>query len=216
VNGVIDFGGGELHSNRSDLALAWLGVRRAPDVTITQLEARAMSDGIELTWNMTGAEALTDYSITRQIDGSGTADVLQTAPAQTGNGLFIDRVPRPGRLHTYRLVVTTALGDEVASMPVSLVVPAVTNALEQNTPNPFNPLTTFAYSLAAPARVSIVIYDTRGAIVARLEQGEKPAGRHKASWGGHNMRGEFVASGVYFYRLDGVPGVGARKMVLLK
>ena len=64
------------------------------------------------------------------------------------------------------------------SAPVSLVMGPAVNALEQNVPNPFNPLTTFAYSLARPAHVRVVIYDARGAIIARLDQGQKPAGRH--------------------------------------
>ncbi|HEX6791186.1 MAG TPA: FlgD immunoglobulin-like domain containing protein, partial [Candidatus Krumholzibacteria bacterium] len=88
--------------------------------------------------------------------------------------------------------------------------------LFQNSPNPFNPSTTIAYALSSPARVTIEIADASGAVVARLDEGVRPAGSHSASWNGRDARGRAVASGVYFYRLAGRDDVPARKMVLLK
>jgi hypothetical protein len=87
--------------------------------------------------------------------------------------------------------------------------------LEQNVPNPFNPNTAIPYTLAAPGRVRVGIYDASGAVVAMLEGGSKPAGAHAVTWGGRDREGKRVASGVYFYRIEGMPGA-TRKMVLLK
>jgi hypothetical protein len=92
-------------------------------------------------------------------------------------------------------------------------MPAV---LGQNVPNPFNPRTTIPYTLAAPARVVIGVYDAAGTRVARLDQGARGAGSHVAEWNGRDGSGRAVASGVYFYRLEGMPAVTPRKMVLLK
>ena len=211
----VDFGGGNLIPDDLDVALASLRVRRLAQVTITEFTARVVSNGVALAWNFDADEEVEQYRLTRRIDESGSAQIIQIAPAAAGDS-FLDRTVMPGHLHTYRLVITTALGDEVVSNPVSVTLPPATTYLEQNAPNPFNPVTTFTYSLAEPARVAIVIYDAHGAVISRMDQGLQPAGRHQASWGGHNMSGESVASGVYFYRLDGVPGVGARKMILLK
>ena len=94
--------------------------------------------------------------------------------------------------------------------------PVVKATLEQNVPNPFNPETTIGYTLDAPVRAVIDIYDAAGAVVARLDQGIEPAGAHTVTWNGRDHGGNRVASGVYFYRLEGVPAIGARKMVLLK
>ena len=52
--------------------------------------------------------------------------------------------------------------------------------------------------------------------MAQLDQGTQPAGKHQVTWGGHNWEGNLVASGIYFYTLEGAGDVGARKMVLLK
>jgi hypothetical protein len=89
-------------------------------------------------------------------------------------------------------------------------------SLQQNVPNPFNPTTEISYSLATPARAVVEIFDASGAVVARLDGGLQPAGIHTATWNGLDAVGRRVASGVYFYRLAGMPDVAAKKMVLLK
>jgi len=88
--------------------------------------------------------------------------------------------------------------------------------LLQNTPNPFNPQTTIAYTLTSAARVTIEIVDPKGAVVARLDEGVQPAGAHSTLWNGRDRNGHAAASGVYFYRMAGMPDVAPRKMVLLK
>jgi hypothetical protein len=87
--------------------------------------------------------------------------------------------------------------------------------LEQNIPNPFNPRTTIPYTLDAPGRIRIGIYDASGALVSMLDGGARPAGSHTVAWDGRDRSGKVVSSGVYFYRLEGARG-SARKMVLLK
>jgi len=88
--------------------------------------------------------------------------------------------------------------------------------LAQNLPNPFNPATTIGYTLEAPADVRIGIYDASGARVRMLDEGAREPGAHSVRWDGTNDSGRAVASGVYFYRLEGAPGLPARKMTLLK
>ena len=90
-------------------------------------------------------------------------------------------------------------------------------ALHQNFPNPFNPTTVIRYELSANARVSLKIYDVRGALVRTLEDRRLPAGRYEVGWNGLDNQGSQVASGIYFYRLVSSEGVVlTRKMVLLK
>ncbi|MCH8929083.1 MAG: T9SS type A sorting domain-containing protein [Candidatus Marinimicrobia bacterium] len=83
--------------------------------------------------------------------------------------------------------------------------------LSQNYPNPFNPLTTIRYALPAAAEVLLAIYNIRGEEVARLVNGEQPAGNYQVSWDASN-----VASGVYIYRLTTGEFTEIKKMVLLK
>ena len=83
--------------------------------------------------------------------------------------------------------------------------------LAQNYPNPFNPATTIEYSLPKAANVLLVIYNLRGAEVARLVDADQQAGYKKVIWNASN-----VASGVYFYRLRAGDFVQTKKLVLLK
>ena len=90
-----------------------------------------------------------------------------------------------------------------------------------NYPNPFNPETWIPYQLAQGSRVRITIYDTRGAIVRRLELGYRAEGYYRvrgraAHWDGRNTVGERVASGLYFYQLETDDVSLLRKMVILK
>jgi hypothetical protein len=89
-------------------------------------------------------------------------------------------------------------------------------SLAQNSPNPFNPSTRIAYTLSAPAHAVIEIVDAAGSVVTRIDEGNQTVGAHTTIWNGRDGRGTPVASGVYFYRMAGMPEVGARKMVLLK
>ena len=90
-----------------------------------------------------------------------------------------------------------------------------------NYPNPFNPETWIPYHLSHAADVTITIYDTKGAVVRRLDLGHQPVGyytaRSKAAyWDGRNEHGESVASGVYFYQLRADDYSVSRRMVIVK
>jgi len=117
-------------------------------------------------------------------------------------------------------LVSAGLGDFFVARfadHITAAGPTLSRAsLGQNTPNPFNPSTQIAYTLAAPARAVIEIVDVSGGVVARIDEGMQPAGAHSTLWNGRDERGVPAASGVYFYRLAGMPDVAAKKMVLLK
>ena len=101
-----------------------------------------------------------------------------------------------------------------------LIIPQET-VLLANYPNPFNPETWIPYQLAAPAEVSLTIYDMNGGVVRRLEVGHQPAGMYQSRsravyWDGRNDRGESVASGLYFYTLSAGNFTATRKMLIRK
>jgi len=100
-------------------------------------------------------------------------------------------------------------GDETPTAPVA-------SFLAQNFPNPFNPTTRIAFGLAAPADVSLRIYDAAGRLVRVLAEGARPAGNYSELWDGRDARGAAVASGIYFYRLNAGAFESARKLILLR
>ena len=65
---------------------------------------------------------------------------------------------------------------------------------------------TFGYviprSATAAVSVKLRIYDVRGRVMTTLANGSKTAGLYFASWSGHDSRGNRVASGPYFARLE--------------
>lgn len=103
------------------------------------------------------------------------------------------------------------LEETAAAAPYAFLVHSVTgveetpydalparNELYRNQPNPFNPTTAIPFALSRPARVSIVLYDTRGRTVRVLLDENRPAGWHSVVWNGRTGRGGEAVSGVYF------------------
>jgi hypothetical protein len=90
------------------------------------------------------------------------------------------------------------------------------NELAQNYPNPLNPSTTIAFSIAKESDVELVIYDVAGARVKTMVRDHRVANNYRLTWDGKNESGDAVASGVYFYRLTAGSFTTTKKMVLLR
>jgi hypothetical protein len=88
--------------------------------------------------------------------------------------------------------------------------------LGQNAPNPFNPTTQIPFTLAKAGHVRLTVHDVTGRTVNTLVEGHRSAGSQAAFWNGTDSKGNPVASGVYFYRIEFEGIVEARKMTLLK
>jgi hypothetical protein len=93
--------------------------------------------------------------------------------------------------------------------------------LAQNYPNPFNPETGIRYSLPHNSNVTLAVFDLTGRRVVTLESGPKTAGQYLVRWDGRNSKGNRVASGVYFYRLEATSPAGTmtvltKKMTMMK
>ena len=96
-------------------------------------------------------------------------------------------------------------------------LPAVTYALSQNFPNPFNPTTTIHYDVkAGGGQVSLRVFDVSGRLVRTLVDGDQTEGARSIVWNGTNDRGQRVASGIYFYRMTATGFTETKKMVLLR
>ncbi len=89
--------------------------------------------------------------------------------------------------------------------------------LHGNYPNPFNPSTTFSFTLPLDKRVSVRVYDMTGRLVRTLVNDEHYAeGKHSVVWNGLSDNGRAVASGQYIYTLEWGQFRHARRMVLVK
>ena len=89
-------------------------------------------------------------------------------------------------------------------------------ALEQNFPNPFNPNTTIKYAIPNAAHVELTIINLSGQVVRTLVNDDLRANFYSVVWDGRNNRGEEVASGMYFYRIQADKFSAIKKLMLIK
>ncbi|OGC76870.1 MAG: hypothetical protein A2Z27_05995 [candidate division Zixibacteria bacterium RBG_16_50_21] len=88
--------------------------------------------------------------------------------------------------------------------------------LDANYPNPFNATTSIRYSVPQTGKVELAVFNILGQKVRTLVDEELSAGEHTVIWDGRNQSGQYVATGVYFYRLQVGTEVFVRRMTLLK
>ncbi|HET7498250.1 MAG TPA: FlgD immunoglobulin-like domain containing protein [Candidatus Eisenbacteria bacterium] len=89
--------------------------------------------------------------------------------------------------------------------------------LEQNAPNPFNPVTTIRFAVSRDSRVALRVYNVRGQLVKTLADERMAQGMHEVNWDGRDTSGSHVASGVYYARVASEGGAtDVIKMVMAK
>ena len=88
--------------------------------------------------------------------------------------------------------------------------------LSNGYPNPFNPSSSFEFSLANPGQVTAEVYNTLGQRIRTLHDDFLESGLHTFRWDGTDDAGSPVASGVYFLRVQSKGYAVSRKMLLVK
>ena len=89
-------------------------------------------------------------------------------------------------------------------------------SLNNNYPNPFNPLTTIRYDLPEDGFVNVTIYDMMGRTVKIMVTEEQNAGIKSVQWDATDSFGKPVSAGVYLYQIQAGEYMQTKKMVLLK
>jgi len=83
-------------------------------------------------------------------------------------------------------------------------------------PNPFNPRVTIAFEMMRAGEVRVSVHDVTGRRVRILAAGRRPAATARLVWDGTDGRGDGVASGVYFMRVESGEMKLTRKVMLLR
>jgi hypothetical protein len=100
----------------------------------------------------------------------------------------------------------------VMQKTISLTVPVPTEyELTQNYPNPFNPTTTINYQVPADGFVTLKVFDLLGREVVTLVNEQQKADYYKVG-----LDASRLASGVYFYRLQGGEFTAVKRLMVLK
>jgi flagellar hook capping protein FlgD/Big-like domain-containing protein len=115
-----------------------------------------------------------------------------------------------GRDTTLIHVTPVTTGAESGDAPARVLI------LEQNRPNPFNPMTTIRYRVPGEGPVTLRVYDAQARLVKTLARAWLPPGDYEASWDGRDESGSPSSSGVYTLRLEAAGAALSRRMVLLR
>jgi hypothetical protein len=83
--------------------------------------------------------------------------------------------------------------------------------LDQNRPNPFNPVTAISYQLPLSSQVRLQVFDVSGRLVTTLVNGLQEAGYHQVTFDGSEL-----SSGLYFIRMQAGSFNAVKKMMLVK
>jgi hypothetical protein len=184
-------------------------------VFFVAFDATARDGAVLLSWDVIADEGIEGFRVYRRDDGG--QEMLLSEPALSASAReHVDDTVEPGVSYEYVVVASGESGSDYRSAPVTVETPGLTLQLHQNTPNPFNPATRVPFTLRATARVTLRIYDIRGALVTTLTDQPLPAGQHTVDWDGRNHDGRRLASGVYVYVLTVDGRSLSRKMTLLK
>jgi subtilisin family serine protease len=169
---------------------------------------------VQKTYTLTGFTTFryrfnftSDYSVTAE---GAYVDDIQITGVPTANNSFpggeiavVDMNPEA--------LPSVAQGGLKAETIQELGTIPTEYSLEQNTPNPFNPLTTLTYNLPEASVVSLTVFNARGQQVATLAEGLQNAGTHTV-----DFNGSALAGGLYFAYLRSGEFTAVRKMILLK
>jgi len=216
----------------SDYGTAVIGEIGGPtSITLSSFTATYYADELAVCWSTQSESNNAGWNIYRSdnecieeaiqvngalIEGAGTT-------SEPTDYTFYDLIPvQYGITYNYWLESRDYTGATETYGPVSLFIPQPGDdpndpnngefyGLYQNTPNPMDNTTSIKFNLPEAVHSTLTIYNTKGQTVktfsANTESGE-------FTWDRKDNKGNEVASGLYFYRLDAGDDTFIKKMVV--
>ncbi len=183
-------------------------------ITLASFSGSYNSGSITMSWTTACEIDCYGYNIIRHANGSEEQVNTQIISA-IGNACesttyqLVDDKVHAGTNYTYKL--ETIFMDGRSEISGTTFVKTLTHSLEQNAPNPFNPITTIRYEVPVSGFITLKVYDMAGSEVASMVNEYQEANSYSAIFDGRGL-----ASGVYFYQLQAGEFTSIRKMVLMK
>jgi photosystem II stability/assembly factor-like uncharacterized protein len=201
-----------------------------PNITVTSPNGNEIwTNGSEYDITWASVHVTSNVRIKLSIDNGVTWSILSYAAPNTGIYSWLVNSPAPStecliRLENLPLTVydesDTVFTISSASSVKQLSVEEIPSQLEldQNFPNPFNPITKIKYAIprvtlngVEGSFLTLKVYDVLGNEVATLVKEEKPTGSYEIEFDATSL-----PSGIYFYQLKTDSFVETKKMVLMK
>ncbi len=215
-------GDGGSQPNNDDEVFGHASSLEQVPVFFVGIDAVVVDNAVVLRWRVFADEPVMGFRVYRTDEGaSNEVRIADHQELAADARQYTDRDVQMGATYRYVLSAVRPDGTEIRSPGTRVTLAPIVFSLQQNFPNPFNPVTTIAYDLASAGRVSLVVYDVTGREIVRLVNERKPAGVYSVAWDGRNSRQQSVASGTYFYKITVIPDQGrafssVRKLVLTK
>ena len=86
----------------------------------------------------------------------------------------------------------------------------------QNYPNPFNGETLIPVEISKSENLTIKFFDTMGRKISEMPIGLVDEGKHLFSWNAKDFTGNKIASGVYYYVVEGEVNSLSKKLILIQ
>ena len=211
--------------NENNLFIQSLEVSELVIVELSHYELKWNDSGAILHWETDYENSLVGFNIWRASSVDGEIPALENYKKINyklikGHSpyLFLDRNIQNGITYYYFLEDIDTRGFNKYHPALCLDVNNLPQqySLEQNVPNPFNPMTKIVYALLEDTMVQLNIYNAKGQLINELVDERKKAGCYAILWDGKDGNGKDVASGVYIYILKTDTYYQEKSMILLK
>jgi FlgD Ig-like domain/WD40-like Beta Propeller Repeat len=151
----------------------------------------------------TGAQTITVYWTRRAVQARLTALGLVNTDVPVEVDAYSNRVGRTFRGFGMLHITSSSLAGSAVK-------------LEQNSPNPFNPVTKINFAVSKDSDVALRVYNVQGRLVKTLFSGRLAQGMHEVTWDGRDTSGRQAASGVYYAKVSSGSNSDVIKMVMAK
>jgi hypothetical protein len=172
----------------------------------------AKTKNINLTKYDAAGDVLWERSITFTDADDLTASVIKETPDSgivLSGSVSINNYPHAFLVKTNHegVVVNVNVTEDIISG----------HYLNNNYPNPFNPVTTIKYQIPENEFVTIKVYDVLGKEIETLVNEPKPPGTYEVEFSvGSFGNAHSLTSGVYIYTLKAGDFISSKKMILLR
>lgn len=198
---------------------------------LSGVSARIKNETIYINWRVTNLKEINYFDIQRLDPKSKEYKTLNKSKhvmfddyyekSKDGNGLKVFKYdyeddPEIDGVYFYRIRAFSA-GNELlfTSDDIKIGISGLKNfKLEQNHPNPFNPVTSITYEIFEDTYIKIKVFDLIGREIATLVDSKQAAGTYTVDFDANKYSN--LTSGIYFYKLETEKYSEVKKMILTK
>lgn len=176
-------------------------------VALSIFQADPIEGAVKVAWKFTDDSDHAEVAVERSISADGPYELLAGSVAvENGASVIVDGSVLAGTTYFYRLVATERTGEVTRFGPLSAVARGFSSfSMAPVWPNPSSGATSIEFTVPAPARVRLAVFDVAGREIATVADADFGAGKHQAEWDGRAKDGAGVAAGIYYVHLN-APG----------